>query len=873
MWVLYLEKGTNCSINFNFNGNNKMYIDKNDEDFLLFAVEPAFEATNDVVVENTNTTYPHIQADNSDITPRHSIFNKVGDDSETNIEQPNLNLVGVCSGYGAYHTDNGESKKPQSYDLIVFDAIKRLVDKPQPPKEKDGGQWIIPSTEKSRVHSVHKMTGQYLYLWGDIDYKDTTDCRTIEEVGSVVSSITGGADFEIWATRGATHDKQKCRILIRLERLLNSSEWLDCQELLFEKLGKNGIEDDEATLRYGQVCYLPNPGKFYSSVSVREGNFFNPLTVWSDELKEKETSLKFEEEAIRTSNKKALEERKSAVIEVGDDALPDAKELFKAQYRIEELLFNSGQYEQRGKTWKGGNATGFSGTIFVDNGVQKYVTLSANGDPLNEKNTGCGAHDAFSVLMHLNHNGDYKSAIKDVTENYLMVGDRTYAEVARELWKKKNKPKCVNETVVYADGYKPASVVLDSNNVLNGKPMPFGFRLDTDSLGSHLNTYTNVATALKTPTFCGLEFAYDDFLDDTVIREAGGNWESVKEKHYYMIPHLLKRLGFKEVSIKTAKDSVRDACFANEVDTGKIWAESLVWDGIPRVAGFLHNYLNTADTEYATAVSNYIWSGMANRLLVPGCQLDMMPIFKSKQGTKKTSTIMMFAPNDDYFETMEFDENEVERSKKFRGTTTVEIAELKGLNTRSAEDYKAFITKRKESIRKLYVEKHDYYHRRAMLFGTTNEDFILADPTGERRYLPIVVGDTDAEALARDKEQLWAEGIHIFKTKGQQWQDAQRLAELEHHKFKITDPWQDVIVDFISNKQFPIGDFRSALPRYEFYATNEILQFALGIKVENFDKRKSDRVGCVMRVLGYKQGWDTRVGEERKKRWKKIKIK
>jgi hypothetical protein len=254
-----------------------------------------------------------IQADNTDIPKKKSVFNLFEESEE---EQADLSSVGVCSGFGAYHTDNEDSKNKQSYELVVFDTIKKMIDNPKTAIDKDKAQWIIPSIVKSRVHAVHKGEGDYLYLWGDVDYKHTTDCKTIKEVGLVVSSITGGADFEIWTTRSATLEKQKCRILIRLEKLLTSREWLNCQELLFKKLDENGVDDDPATLRYGQVCYLPNPGKFYDSDSVRNGQFFDPLKFWSGELKDKEATLKAEEKEIKAKVLESKIQRENAYIEV-----------------------------------------------------------------------------------------------------------------------------------------------------------------------------------------------------------------------------------------------------------------------------------------------------------------------------------------------------------------------------------------------------------------------------------------------------------------------------------------------------------------------------------------------------------------------------
>ena len=47
--------------------------------------------------------------------------------------------------------------------------------------------------------------------------------------------------------------------------------------------------------------------------------------------------------------------------------------------------------------------------------------------------------------------------------------------------------------------------------------------------------------------------------------------------------------------------------------------------------------------------------------------------------------------------------------------------------------------------------------RHFIVVGTTNDERYLIDNTGNRRFWPVRVGDIDLEALARDRDQLWAE--------------------------------------------------------------------------------------------------------------------
>lgn len=76
------------------------------------------------------------------------------------------------------------------------------------------------------------------------------------------------------------------------------------------------------------------------------------------------------------------------------------------------------------------------------------------------------------------------------------------------------------------------------------------------------------------------------------------------------------------------------------------------------------------------------------------------------------------------------------------------------------------------NLRQPYSRKFEDYRRYAVLCGTSNENEIINDPTGNRRIIPINLTAIDFKAYREiDKVDLLMEAYHIWKTEGDSsWQ-------------------------------------------------------------------------------------------------------
>lgn len=375
-----------------------------------------------------------------------------------------------------------------------------------------------------------------------------------------------------------------------------------------------------------------------------------------------------------------------------------------------------------------------------------------------------------------------------------------------------------------------------------------------DKQGRIESTARNLEKALDCPDLCKARLAHDKFKDTTMVCFEGDDaWRPFKDTDNFRLRVLLERRGFKGPPKDLVRDAVDRVAEHHEFDSAIDWANSLEWDGVPRIATFAHRYWGTEDTPYARALSMYAWTALAARALVPGAKCDMVPVLVGDQGIQKTEGIAAMAPEPDAFVEIDLQHRDADLARVMRGKLVAELAELRGLQSREAEAIKSWINRRFEEWTPKYREYATKYPRRVVMFGSTNRDDFLDDPTGERRWLPVHVGWVDREAIERDRDQLWAEGVALFREHGVMWKEAQRLAAREHHKFKAQDPWMARIEEWLEDDDM---DSREGDPRWmskDGWTSAQILSGALGLRADHLTRAHDMRLNRIMAELGFER--------------------
>jgi predicted P-loop ATPase len=269
---------------------------------------------------------------------------------------------------------------------------------------------------------------------------------------------------------------------------------------------------------------------------------------------------------------------------------------------------------------------------------------------------------------------------------------------------------------------------------------------------------------------------------------------------------------------------------------------------------WLHTYLGAPVDElgnpgYVEAVgSKWVISAVA-RVFEPGCKADCVLILEGEQGIKKSSALKALAPA--WFTDDIADLGSKDSSMQVHGVWIIEIAELESMSKAEIGAIKAFITRTVDRYRPPYASRLVHQARQCVFAGSVNGSDYLRDDTGGRRFWPIRCGDINVEALARDRDQIWAEAMQRYRNHATWWLDNSAVvvqAETEQLARYRGDAWDAKIHQFI---------------QYEDEVTiHQILADVLGIPVGKWTQTDYNRVAASLRVAGWRKA-RARDGEER----------
>jgi predicted P-loop ATPase len=258
---------------------------------------------------------------------------------------------------------------------------------------------------------------------------------------------------------------------------------------------------------------------------------------------------------------------------------------------------------------------------------------------------------------------------------------------------------------------------------------------------------------------------------------------------------------------------------------------------------WLTYYCGAADNTYTRAIGSRFLVSAVVRILWPGCKADCSLILEGPQGIKKSTVFKMLA-SEQWFTDASEEIGSKDAALQRRGKWFWEHAELDNLNRGEVGRIKADMSRTVDRFRPPYGRNMIEEPRQCVHCGTVNDNQYLRDPTGARRFWPVACGDSiDVDAIAADRDKLWAVAVQRYLQKARWYLDDPvlvALAKAEQDARYIEDVWDSVIAGWL--------DSQSA----KHATIAELLEHALGIGDKSkWGKNDQNRVAQCLRHMGW----------------------
>jgi predicted P-loop ATPase len=354
--------------------------------------------------------------------------------------------------------------------------------------------------------------------------------------------------------------------------------------------------------------------------------------------------------------------------------------------------------------------------------------------------------------------------------------------------------------------------------------------------GTPIMNLDNVVRAIESDPNLRGKIWYDEFLD-TIMTTWQGEARQWKDADDVLLQLYMQRhVGLTRIGLQTCHDAAVVAAFHDTRNECKDWLKSLAWDGVRRLSYLMSEGLGAPENVYTDAVGRCWVMSMVARVFRPGCKVDTVPVLEGTQGAGKSTALRILGGK--WF--TECHENVTHKDfyEVLKGHMLVEIAEMHSFTRAEVERIKGIISCQMDRYRKSYGRNTENHPRQTVLACTTNRDDWQRDETGARRFWPVRCGNVNHDWLRDNRDQLFAEAVHLFNDGGSWWDVPMDLQNEEVESRRDSDSWESVIGGWLWNQNRP--------------TTSEILSDCLKIEIGRHDQIAQKRVCRVMRVLGWR---------------------
>lgn len=353
---------------------------------------------------------------------------------------------------------------------------------------------------------------------------------------------------------------------------------------------------------------------------------------------------------------------------------------------------------------------------------------------------------------------------------------------------------------------------------------------------------------------------YDEFLCRVMVAGSipkepnlaptRGSWRTVQDRDYTAIQELCQRSGLEKISRDIVINGIQKHAYGFPFHPVRNYLEGLKWDGADRLQSFFISCygargqgeeddapLTEADGRYMAAVAKAIFCGAVARIYKPGDKVDTVPVLEGRQGVSKSEAVgLLFKPW--FSENLPADLGSKDAMSALAGVWGVELSELPQAR-KDVDTVKAFLSRRVDRYRPAYAREEIEQPRQCVFLATTNEEHYLKDTTGNRRFLPVKVGQANLDLIKLLRDQLWAQAVVLYR-RGGWWVEG----EMERYASEVAsarvapDPWRDIVLATLENSFLP-----------DPFSPGELLQ-QMGLDITQRTPQAAVRVATILRQIG-----------------------
>lgn len=252
-----------------------------------------------------------------------------------------------------------------------------------------------------------------------------------------------------------------------------------------------------------------------------------------------------------------------------------------------------------------------------------------------------------------------------------------------------------------------------------------------------------------------------------------------------------------KTTVKRIADLVTFVQYRNKYDSAQDYITSLKWDGESRLDTWLSKVFFVESDSYYKDIGSKWFMGIVARILEPGCKFDNALIVHGGQNIGKSSVFLIIAGEERHIEFTDLKVREMQQD--MQGKLIVEFAEAAIFSKADSESLKSIVSRQTDTFRVPYERHARDFPRRCVFAVTANNDDILKDSTGGRRWWAVDVPDdmkvyppkrqVDIHWLRANRDQLFAEAAVRFKN-GEDFRKIDEYQLIQHQK-SITATEQD----------------------------------------------------------------------------------